>query len=93
MSDQLPITGAKVSRRNFLRGAAVGGGALLGVALAGSPATAASKMPQKSAKYQDKPNGHARCDNCKLWQAPASCKLVDGTISPSGWCVLYQPSH
>ena len=78
-----------VSRRNFLGAAAVGGGALFGAGLIGaSPAQA--KLPQSAAKYQPTPKGKQQCDNCKLWQAPSSCKLVDGTISPTGWCVLYQ---
>ncbi len=79
-----------VTRRGFLHTAAIGGGAMLGVGLTASPAAASSKMPQKAVKYQSTPKGNARCDNCALWQPPHSCKLVDGVIAPSGWCVLYK---
>jgi hypothetical protein len=41
-------------------------------------------------KYQPTPKGDQRCDNCVFWQPPASCKIVDGTIAPSGWCTLYK---
>jgi len=50
---------------------------------------AAAKMPQKAVKYQDTPKGDQRCDNCSLFEAPNSCKTVEGTISPEGWCMVY----
>ena len=90
MSDKESISGTRVSRRNFLYTAAAGSGAMLGMSLIGSPAAAATKIPQKTARYQATPKGKARCDNCALWQPPSSCKIVAGTISPSGWCVLYK---
>ena len=80
----------RVSRRDFLFGVSVGSGALIGATLIAGPAKAATKMPQKAVKYQDTPKGNARCDNCALFQAPSSCKLVDGPIAPAGWCVLYK---
>ena len=67
------------------------GGALLGTALAAGVAGAASKLPQRTVNYQDKPRGRAQCDNCSQWQSPAACKLVDGSISASGWCSVYAP--
>jgi hypothetical protein len=24
-----------------------------------------------------------------LFEAPSSCKTVDGTVSPQGWCMVY----
>jgi hypothetical protein len=80
----------RTSRRDFLFSVAVGSGALLGASLIGAPAAAATKMPQKAVKYQATPKGNQRCDNCVLWQPPGSCKLVEGPIAPSGWCVLYK---
>ncbi len=73
-------------RRTLLRIGLFGVGA--GALLAATPAMAA-KMPQKAASYQPTPKGSQRCDNCNKFQAPDACKLVDGQISPSGWCVLY----
>lgn len=78
-----------VTRRNFISAAAVTGGALFGAGLIGA-SPAAAKLPQAAAKYQPTPKGKQQCDNCALWQAPSGCKLVDGTISPTGWCALYQ---
>ncbi len=83
----------EISRRRLLRGATlvVGGGAIAGAGLAASTAAAQAKVSQQLANYQAKPNGDARCDGCSQWQAPSSCKVVQGEISPSGWCTLYVP--
>jgi len=81
----------EISRRRLIGGTAVfaaGAGALL-MGLAPGPAAAATKLSQKTAGYRNKPMGKAKCDNCGVWQAPASCKLVEGPLSPSGWCNLY----
>jgi hypothetical protein len=81
----------RVSRRDFLFAAGVAGGAAATVALSASPALASNKMSQKAMSYRPSPNGNQRCDNCGNFQAPSSCKLVDGVIAPTGWCVLYRP--
>ncbi len=68
---------------------------LLGVGLAAAGgaicarAAAQSKVSKDQSKYQDKPNGEQRCDGCAQFVAPDSCKVVEGKISPSGWCALY----
>ena len=90
MSDRERLAGEPFSRRGFLTATAVGGAALIGGALAGTPAKAANKVPQKSVSYQTTPKGDQRCDNCAFWQPPSSCKLVDGKIDPAGWCSLYR---
>ncbi len=81
-----------LSRRRLLSAGALlaAGGAMLGAAAANS-ARASSKAAQNSVSYRPKPQGRARCDNCSQWQPPAACKLVDGQISPSGWCAIYAP--
>jgi hypothetical protein len=80
-----------ISRRRMLTVAAGAAGTVAGLAAivgASTPALAA-KAPQKAVKYQDTPKGEARCDNCALFEAPSSCKTVDGTIAPEGWCLVY----
>ena len=80
-----------VSRRRLLRDGAffAGGAVVAGGILIAAPASA--KTSQKGVAYQATPKGAARCDKCSFWQPPASCKVVAGTISPSGWCNLYAP--
>lgn len=89
MADRKPVGRERVSRRDFLFVAAVGTGAVLGAGLKVSPAAAQNKRPQKAVSYRPTPNGKQSCSNCANFQTPSSCKLVDGAIAPSGWCVLY----
>lgn len=78
-----------ISRRAILsRGAILAGGAAIAAGLLVA-APASAKVSQKGVSYQPTPNGGARCDGCKFWQAPAACKLVNGAISPAGWCTLF----
>lgn len=81
----------RLSRRDFLFAAAAGSGAMVGAGLIASPAAASNKMSPKAMQYRPNPNGSQRCDNCANWQPPGGCKLVDGPIAPSGWCILYRP--
>lgn len=81
-----------MSRRTVLRSAATGAGAitLLG---AGStfPACAAAKVSQASVGYQDSPKGTQSCANCNVFEAPSSCKTVEGTVAAQGWCKIWVP--
>lgn len=79
-----------VSRRDFLNVAAVGGGALVTLTLAGNAAAAPKKFTQQQAHYQPVPKSGQRCQSCALWQSPTSCQAVEGPVSPAGWCMLYQ---
>jgi high potential iron-sulfur protein len=76
-----------LSRRTILvqsAGCAAGAAALL------LPARqAAAKMSQPSVSYQDSPKGDQKCSNCSLFQEPDGCTLVDGKISPEGWCKFW----
>lgn len=54
-------------------------------------AAAQSKIAQNMVQYQNEPKGDAECDKCVQFVAPGSCKVVDGKISPKGWCVAYAP--
>ena len=57
-----------------------------------APAVSAApkKLPQVGAQYQAQPKGEQKCSNCIQYQAASnSCKLVDGPISPDGWCAIW----
>jgi hypothetical protein len=83
---RIMIGSTEMTRRALLAGAAVAGSAPL-LALGASPAWA--KMSQAAVAYQDSPKGDRTCAGCGLFQAPSSCKTVDGTISPKGWCKIW----
>jgi hypothetical protein len=82
--------GSLVSRRSVLSGAVCASGAATMLAAAAIRPAQAAKISPKVVKYQDTPKGDQMCSNCKLFVAPDSCQTVDGTISPNGWCMLYQ---
>jgi hypothetical protein len=81
-----------ISRRHALTIAAGATGASIASAIAviavSTPAQAA-KVSQKIVKYQDTPKGEQRCENCVQFEAPSSCKTVDGTVAAQGWCMVY----
>ncbi len=78
-----------VSRRNVLRGGALTMSGAVVLATAMTAQRAEAKMAQKAAGYQTTPKDGQSCDSCALFITPASCKLVDGAVSPSGYCRFY----
>jgi hypothetical protein len=56
---------------------------------AGAQQDETEKLSKAQAEYQDSPKGIAMCATCTLFLAPHACKLVEGDISPSGWCKAY----
>jgi hypothetical protein len=79
----------KLSRRSLLWRAALLAGAALTATIVPSKQALAQKASKEAMKYQDKPNGDQRCSNCQQFIAPASCKVVDGAISPNGYCIAW----
>ncbi len=48
------------------------------------------KLAQTSVQYQTQPKGEQKCATCVNFIAESNtCKLVDGQISPDGWCTLW----
>jgi High potential iron-sulfur protein len=87
------MTGSQgISRRQVLTIAASAAGASVTGAAAvigtSTPAQAA-KVSQQVVKYQDTPKGEQRCENCVQFEAPSTCKTVDGTVAAQGWCMVY----
>ena len=51
---------------------------------------ATTKVSQASVQYQAQPKGDQKCSGCVHFIAGSNtCKLVDGQISPEGWCSLW----
>ena len=53
-----------------------------------APATPA-KASQASVQYQNQPKGEQKCSNCIHFVGPNACKVVEGEISPEGWCAIW----
>jgi hypothetical protein len=76
-----------VSRGTAIKRLAIVPAVALGVTAAMTAAQAADNKAQF--KYQNKPNGKAKCSGCALFKPPHACTVVTGTISPNGWCTAY----
>src|SRR5690348_5227393 len=77
-----------VFRRTLVRVALSGG--ILGLTI--PPATAQQKLSQADAEYQDRPKNGLTCAACSLFRKPRSCEVVEGDISPNGWCKFFDLS-
>jgi hypothetical protein len=72
-----------MSRRGMIRAALAG---IAAGSIGGSRAGASDKMTRQQAEYQDTPKGIYSCATCSLFEPPKSCKVVEGDVSPDGWC-------
>ena len=69
----------------------------LAACIATATTIAQAKGTKSQFKYQDTPNGNQKCADCSLFipgksaTADGACKVVDGSISPSGWCTAFSP--
>ncbi len=83
-----------ISRRTLLKGTAAVTCVAL-AAFAGKAFAETAKSTKAVANYQDKPNGDKQCSNCSFFipgktsTADGTCQIVDGSISPKGYCTLY----
>jgi len=65
--------------------------------LAGRALAADGKARKADMQYQDKPKDGQDCDDCihfvpgKSAKAMGQCQIVEGPISPNGWCIEFQP--
>jgi len=82
---------APVSRRALLQGGAGTAGAAITLGATPNSASAVVKLSQKVAAYRDHPDGDKHCGKCVQFQPPTACKLVDGTVSPEGYCRFFVP--
>jgi len=87
MAKSSEIRPMALSRRTIVtRSVAGAAGAAV---LLGLVSEASAKMAQKAAEYQNAPKGDQECSNCSLFQEPNACTLIDGEISPKGWCKFW----
>jgi hypothetical protein len=58
-------------------------------------ARAEGKLAKADVKYQDRPNAGKDCDDCLQFipgasaDASGTCKVVEGVISPHGYCAAF----
>ena len=74
----------RMSRRTVVL--AAGMAPLLGMGVTGAQA---AKHAKSAVRYQPTPKDGKQCDGCALFIPPDACKSVEGSIAPTGWCVLW----
>jgi High potential iron-sulfur protein len=80
-------TQRKISRRSVMQ--ALSFAIISAPAMLRSRSALAAKMSKAAAAYQNSPKGSQTCANCKLFVPPSSCTIVEGPISPKGWCKFW----
>jgi hypothetical protein len=82
-----------MTRRSFVANAVVLP-ALAGLLLA-ETTVAQAKGTKVQFKYQSMPKNGKKCSQCTFFlpgsspKSNGACKLVEGSISPSGWCTAF----
>lgn len=85
-----------VSRRTLLLGLIAFSGVAAGTLFLGRQARA-QKASKESMRYQGQPKNGQKCSGCSLFipgesvSSNGTCQVVEGDISPEGWCVSFTP--
>ncbi|SER09123.1 High potential iron-sulfur protein [Nitrosomonas sp. Nm51] len=87
----------KCSRRELIKYMAFGAAIPFIWGFSNTTKSEAAKASKAQMKYQDEPNGSEKCSNCIQFipsetpDANGNCKVVQGSISPEGWCTAFAP--
>ena len=85
------------SRRRMLQAAmSVGGAVLLGHTMESNaqqkPKATLKKRSKEAVGYRDEPYEGRSCAKCVLYSGHGECVLVEGEVSPNGWCLQWTPA-
>jgi len=85
------------SRRGLLKAAALFGGAALGRAFDAAaqdakPKVIMKKYSKERVGYRDEPYQGRTCAKCVLYAGDGICAIVEGQVSPEGWCMQWTPA-
>ena len=53
--------------------------------------TGLKKRPRESVGYRDFPYEKRTCAKCMLYVGDGECVIIDGKVSPEGWCNQWTP--
>lgn len=57
------------------------------------PPPMAVKQTKIQAAYQNFPRGRQRCGVCVHFRPPNDCEVIEGPVSPNGWCRNFVPRY
>ena len=75
----------QISRRHVFKAMATFVGGAVAIA-SGRAAAQETKFSKEDSDYQDEPKDNETCEYCALFIAPHGCTVVEGEVSPKGWC-------
>jgi hypothetical protein len=96
-SKDLDMNEQELSRRRFVKRAALSLPVLTTFSLLWSGPACAGTASKSEFHYQDHPSNGKRCGGCAAFTPPLSggtngaCSIVAGVISPDGWCMAFTP--
>jgi anaerobic selenocysteine-containing dehydrogenase len=83
----------RLSRRKFLGAAAAGASVIaLGAGAQDKPQPGLRKRSREQVRYQNEPYLGRTCSRCVLYQGDGICVILDGAVSPNGWCNQWVPN-
>jgi hypothetical protein len=83
----------RLSRRRFLAGAAAGTCVItLGAGAEDKPQPGLRRRTREEVRYQNEPYLGRTCSRCVLYQGDGVCVILDGAVSPNGWCNQWVPN-
>lgn len=74
-------------RRALLHGLAV-----VALGVRAGWARAAKKYAKERVGYSDQPYLGRTCSKCVLYVGHGECAIVEGVVSPDGWCIQWTPA-
>ena len=85
------------SRRRLLKALALLSGVALGAgreagAQDSKPKAILKKYSKERVGYRDEPYQGRTCSKCVLYAGDGNCAIVDGQVSPDGWCTQWTPA-
>lgn len=86
MKDRPP----RAARRNFCVTLALACAAPVLAANAAQPKS--KKYTKERVGYRDEPYQGRTCAKCVLYAGDGVCAIVDGAVSPDGWCTQWTPA-
>jgi hypothetical protein len=58
----------------------------------GAAETKTKKYTKERVGYRDEPYEGRTCSKCVLYAGEGECAIVEGKVSPTGWCVQWTPA-
>ncbi|HZR04048.1 MAG TPA: high-potential iron-sulfur protein [Burkholderiales bacterium] len=62
------------------------------VSLSAAEAAGRKKYAKERVGYRDEPYQGRTCATCVLYVGHGECAIVEGAISPQGWCTQWTPA-